>query len=110
MTFDGDWPIVFLDVAILTELAILAVWFHRGSSVASLKYMSASFVLIGVSKFALVAGDVLLALDYTAADFWLLERPWRALVWRIGSAIGFSAIIGILMFGSFANERKPKNK
>jgi hypothetical protein len=110
ITMDGDWPIVVLDIAILTEFAILAYWFHRGSSLSSFKYLSLAYIIIGTSKLALIAGDALLALNYTAADFWLLARPWRALVWRIGSVTGLAIIIWILMFGSFDGGRHKKDQ
>lgn len=106
---DIDWLVVFLDIVILTNWALLAQWFRRSTRILALDMIALCFALILASHILVVIGDVFLALDYTKDDIWLLARPIRALVWRTGSIIGFTGMLITLKYGSFSYGRGEKN-
>jgi hypothetical protein len=80
---------------------VLAWWFHLDLTRRAFRIISVSFVLIILGKVFLILGDLFLALDYTSKDHWALQRHYRGLAWRYGSAVGFTAIVYQLIFGRF---------
>jgi hypothetical protein len=103
---DTDWSIVVFDIIILWSLGEIARHFLAGWYVESLLWLGVGFILIIFSNAFATVGDVFLALDYTAADTWLLQRPWRGHMFRGGMAAGFLIILFVLKYGDFSDARR----
>lgn len=97
----ANWQAVILDLILLLDFFAIALWFSDGMDKPIFRWMAVAFAVIGASYIILTIGDLLIALNYTREEIWLLDRAWRALSWRYGAATGFSIFAGVLRFGRF---------